>query len=273
MRRRWMLIGVLILIVTTLVTFIIFNTKKGKISRPIKQASTGSLVNLSNQARDLESQGNLLGAKGVYKRLINEFPNSGQILDWQNKIEDINIKSLFSSNITAQSILYEIKPGDTLIKIASEFNTTPDLIMKSNNLASDKILAGRKIKVWTAPFSMLVDKSQNILMLKSNNEIIKTYIVATGINNSTPVGTFKIINKLPNPTWFKAGAVVPPDSPENILGSRWLGFDLRGYGLHGTTDPQNLGKQITEGCIRLSNPDVEALYTIIPVGTEVTVVD
>jgi lipoprotein-anchoring transpeptidase ErfK/SrfK len=120
---------------------------------------------------------------------------------------------------------------------------------------------------------MLVDKSQNILILKTDDEIVKTYIVSTGANNSTPVGTFRIVNKLVNPTWYKAGAVVPASSPENVLGTRWLGFNLPGYGIHGTTEPQNLGKQVTQGCVRLSNQDVEELYAIVPIGTEITIVD
>jgi lipoprotein-anchoring transpeptidase ErfK/SrfK len=76
-----------------------------------------------------------------------------------------------------------------------------------------------------------------------------------------------------NPTWFKAGAVVPAASPENILGTRWMGLDKPGYGIHGTTDPQSLGKQVTQGCVRLSNRDVEELYTIVPLGTEVTIIE
>ncbi|MCX5711312.1 MAG: L,D-transpeptidase family protein [Candidatus Omnitrophica bacterium] len=166
-----------------------------------------------------------------------------------------------------------MKPGDTLTRIAREFKTTPELIAKSNNLTDSKIIPGRKIKVWSAPFSILVDKSQNTLTLKSDEEVIKVYIVSTGKNNSTPVGTYKITNKLVNPTWFKSGAVIPAGSTDNVLGTRWMGFDLAGYGIHGTTEPQNLGKQVTAGCVRLGNPDVEELYTIIPVGTEVTIVD
>ena len=145
--------------------------------------------------------------------------------------------------------------------------------MKSNNISDSLIIPGRKIKVWTAPFNILVDKSQNILWLKSGEEIFKTYVVSTGKNNCSPVGTFKIVNKLPNPTWFKAGAVVPSSSPENVLGTRWMGFDLAGYGIHGTTQPQELGKQVTEGCVRLSNQDVEELYTIIPMGTATTIIE
>ena len=110
-------------------------------------------------------------------------------------------------------------------------------------------------------------------MLKSDEEVFKTYIVSTGKNNCTPVGTFKIINKLQNPTWFKAGAIVPPESAENVLGTRWMGFDLAGYGIHGTTAPKDLGKQVTQGCVRLSNSDVQELYSIVPAGTEVTIID
>jgi lipoprotein-anchoring transpeptidase ErfK/SrfK len=103
--------------------------------------------------------------------------------------------------------------------------------------------------------------------------VVKTYLISTGVNNGTPAGTFKIVNKLPNPTWFKAGAVVPPGSADNVLGTRWLGFNLAGYGIHGTVEPQNLGKSVTLGCVRLANADVEELYSIVPVGTTVTVVD
>ncbi len=145
--------------------------------------------------------------------------------------------------------------------------------MKSNNFASENIFPGKKIKVWNASFSLVVDKSQNILMIKADEEIIKTYIVSTGVNNSTPVGTFKIVNKLENPTWFKAGAVVSADSKENVLGTRWMGFDLAGYGIHGTVEPENLGKQVTQGCVRMENSEVEELYIIVPVGTEVTITD
>ncbi|MCU0666368.1 MAG: L,D-transpeptidase [Candidatus Omnitrophica bacterium] len=105
------------------------------------------------------------------------------------------------------------------------------------------------------------------------NEVVKTYTVSTGANNCTPVGTFKIVNKIVDPTWYKAGAVVASGAPENILGTRWMGLDLKSYGIHGTTEPKNLGKQVTAGCVRMANPEVEELYTIVPVGTEVTIVD
>lgn len=270
--NKKLLIAIIVILII-LAGLIAFGVKKGGAGLPIKAGSAFSASGLLNQAKDLESKNNLLEVKALYQKLMADFPNSGELMNWERKIEDINVKLLFSSTLTPNSELYEIKPGDTLTKIAKEFKTTTDLIMKSNNLADTRIVPGRKLKIWTAFFTILVDKSQNTLILKTNEEIIKTYIVSTGTNNSTPVGTFKITNRLPNPTWFKAGAVVPAGSSENVLGTRWLGFDLPGYGIHGTTDPQSLGKQVTQGCVRMSNSEVEELYTIVPVGTEVTVVD
>ncbi len=267
MQKRWL--GIVIIFIAFIV-FIAFAVNKINLPWQIKGAK---FTSLSAKAANFLSKGNLFTAKSTYQQLINEFPNSPEVINWQKKIEEINIKLLFSPVLTPKSILYEIKPGDTLAKIAREFKTTADLIKKSNGLSDDRILGGRKIKVWVATFSIVVDKSQNTCILKTDEEVMKTYIVSTGINNSTPTGNFKIISKLQNPTWFKTGVVVSPSSPENILGSRWLGFDLPGYGIHGTTDPQSLGKQVTQGCVRMSNSDVEELYTIIPIGTEVTIVD
>jgi len=254
------------------VAFLVLGIKK-----PINVINAGgsrpSAHKLLNQARQFEAKGELLEAKSIYQKLVNDFTESPEVANWQTKAEDINIKLLFSPAITPRSIIYQIKSGDTLNKIAREYKTTPELIMKSNNISDSLIIPGRKIKIWNAPFSILVDKSQNIMLLKSNEEVVKTYIVSTGKDNCTPVGVFKIVNKLANPTWFRAGAVVPASSPENVLGTRWMGFDLAGYGIHGTTEPKELGKQVTQGCVRLSNPDVEELYIIIPTGTEVVIVE
>ena len=120
---------------------------------------------------------------------------------------------------------------------------------------------------------MLVDKSQNILTLLGDNDVVKVYRVSTGENNCTPVGIFKIMNKIIDPVWYAEKAIVPAESPENVLGSRWMGFNLPGYGIHGTVSPEKIGQQATKGCVRMINAEIEELYTIIPMGTEVTITD
>jgi len=180
---------------------------------------------------------------------------------------------LFSPVMDECSAEYVVKSGDALVKIAKRHETTVGLIKRSNRLESNIIRPDQRLKVNTCAFSVVVDKSQNLLFLMKGDEIFKTYVVSTGKDNSTPVGSFKIVNKLIEPTWFKTGAVIPPDSPNNTLGTRWMGIDKKGYGIHGTSQPNHLGEQITDGCVRMKNEEVEELYDLMPVGTPVVVID
>lgn len=170
--------------------------------------------------------------------------------------------------------IHIVQPGDTLYEIAKEYKTTVELISKTNGLKDSTIYPEMKLKIVTGTFSMQVDKSENLLTLFLNDKSLKHYRVATGTEDSaTPAGEFRIVNKLTNPTWFKAGAIVPPGSPENLLGTRWLGFDKPGYGMHGTTDPTSIGQYVSHGCVRLLNEEIEELYRLIPMGTHVTITD
>ena len=272
--RLVVIISIVIIGFLSIMTILNRRTQKLTVTQEAaEEKETAVLADILNQAVQKEHNGNLVEARDLFEKLVSDFPNSADVSDWQDKIWDINIKLLFSPTITDSDINYEIKRGDSLVKIAKKHNTTVELLKKSNNLSSNVIIAGRRLKVRTKPFNIVIDKSQNRLILKSNDEVIKVYTVSTGINNSTPVGTFKIVNKLVNPSWYKAGAVVPAESPDNILGSRWMGFDLKGYGIHGTVDPGSLGQQVTQGCVRMSNSDVEELFSIVPTKTEVTIVN
>jgi lipoprotein-anchoring transpeptidase ErfK/SrfK len=220
-----------------------------------------------------EQQRQLLEARAMYRLLLERFPESPLAGQAQALLGSANIALLFSPILTELDEAYEVASGDTLGKIAQSHRTTIELLKRANGLTSDVIRPKQKLKVPKGRFSVVVDKSQNHLLLTEENQFVKSYPVATGQNNSTPVGTFRIVNKIANPVWYRQGAVVPPDSPENILGTRWLGLDKAGYGIHGSVEPSGIGQQITAGCVRMSNSDVEELFVIVPTGTEVTIVD
>lgn len=228
-----------------------------------------------SEASKFEEAGKLTEARKAYRKIFSQSSDPEKIEHAKEKIEDLNIKILFSDLVSKDSALHKVKRGDTLGKLAKKYDTTIELLKKANGLSSNIIRVGEKLKVPTVDFSIVVDKSQNRLFLKKGEEVFKTYLVATGENNSTPTGEFKIQTKLKDPVWFRddVGAVVPPDSPENILGSRWMGINVSGYGIHGTTEPDKLGQQVTEGCIRMKNGEVEDLFAIVSRGTEVTIVN
>lgn len=187
--------------------------------------------------------------------------------------ETAAFKQMLEPAPDAHSVIYEVKPGDNLTVIAKKNRVTAEMIQRVNHLSGDRIRPGKKLKIPAYKFSAVVDKSLNTLVLKGDEEILKTYVVATGKGNSTPAGVFKITDKLVNPAWYKVGAVVPNNSPANELGSRWMGISAKSYGIHGTIHPETLGGQVTAGCVRMSNEDVEELYSYLIPGAEVTIVD
>lgn len=172
---------------------------------------------------------------------------------------------------TSQSTTHTVQNSETLGKIAKRYGTTVELIKQINGLEKDTIRVGQKLSVWTGKFSIYVSKSKNILALKSGEETVKEYPVSTGKDSSTPEGEFTITEKLIDPVWYYHGKVIPPGSKDNLLGSRWMGFDKPSYGIHGTVEPELIGQPVSAGCVRMINRDVEELYSLVPRGTKVVI--
>ncbi|MGB2630469.1 MAG: L,D-transpeptidase family protein [Candidatus Omnitrophota bacterium] len=212
-------------------------------------------------------------ARYYYQAIIDGFPETKDADQIKSIVEDLNMKILLSPEISEDSVEYEVQRGDSLFNIAKKFNTTVELIKKMNDLKNDTIKPGQKLKINIARFYIIVDKSDNILTLEKDGKPFKAYVVSTGKDNSTPVGIFKIEEKMVKPVWYKVGAVVSPDSEKYELGERWMGLSVTGYGIHGTSDESTIGKQITQGCVRMRNNEVVELYEIVPSGTEVEIKD
>jgi lipoprotein-anchoring transpeptidase ErfK/SrfK len=168
---------------------------------------------------------------------------------------------------------YIVKSGDTLGTIADRQRVTLPMLQGVNHLKSNRIRAGQKLIIPEVPLRIEIDKSENKLRLFNGPRLARTYPVATGDQGVTPVGSYTIANRLIGPTWYWEGRAYPKDDPEYPLGSRWMGLSRRGYGIHGTNEPELIGQQVSHGCIRMLNPDVEELFDVAAIGTPVSIVE
>ena len=238
-------------------------------SRPPAPAESGA--EQYQQALALENDGKLAEARALLQPLGDDGQASDKVLDLLGAID---IKILFTAASAPEKIDYTIVSGDTLGKLAQKYGTTIDLIKKSNNLTRDVIRIGDRLRIYQGHFAVTVNKANNELLLTDNGKFFKRYHVGTGVYSKTPVGDFKITTRVVNPPWWRSdGQTIPFGDPENILGTHWLGLNVRGYGIHGTWDTNSIGKQASAGCIRLLNDDIAELYTILPVGSPVGIHD
>jgi hypothetical protein len=119
---------------------------------------------------------------------------------------------------------------------------------------------------------LVVSLEDRKLALVEDGQVKKVYSVAVGKPSTpSPVGTFTIERRVVNPVYHHAGQTVQP-GPNNPVGTRWMGLNIRGYGIHGTNAPKSIGKAASHGCIRMAKPDLEELYRLVAVGDTVELV-
>jgi lipoprotein-anchoring transpeptidase ErfK/SrfK len=104
------------------------------------------------------------------------------------------------------------------------------------------------------------------LVVMENGAVLRVFQVAVGADMSpSPTGSFEIVTRLAEPTYYHAGTVIPPGEG-NPLGPRWVGFNKKGYGIHGTNAPGSIGKAASHGCIRMRNRDILEFFSLVRVG-------
>jgi hypothetical protein len=199
---------------------------------------------------------------------------------------EANKRGILNPRVDDLCMRTTVKKGDNLwglckrVEKEAQVRVAPGLIRLVNGLTSDSIYAGASLKVPNVPVAILVEKSRFRLTVFLGEVMVRRYQVGLGKNNGTPEGEFSVASRLIDPPWFKPGTgQVAATDPENILGTRWLGFgakegfpDAGKYGIHGTKDDPSIGTESSAGCVRMHNHDVEELFEWVPNGTKVQIV-
>ena len=165
---------------------------------------------------------------------------------------------------------YVVKPGDQLRVVGQRYKLSWEYIAKINHVDARKIRMGQKLKVVPGPFAAVVFLDRYELVVHLNGSFVKSYRVGVGRDGTTPIGTFVVKNKMVDPTYYGPEGIIPHDDPKNPLGERWI--DLGdSYGIHGTIEPDSIGKNESRGCIRMLNSEVEEVYDFLVIGSEVKI--
>ncbi|MGD9611498.1 MAG: L,D-transpeptidase family protein [Kiritimatiellia bacterium] len=241
---------------------------------PAAPPPTGDAAASLAQARERLQGGDHQVAREAALAALAARPEDPEI---EGFLSELAMPLLASQRPMPEKVEHVVQSGDYLGRLAATYNTPVALIAKANNVQGATIRVGETLRLLDGNahvFALAVSKTRNDLVVTLDGRFFKRYRVSTGENAKTPVGTYKIVDKIAQPAWHKPGGkAIPYGHPDNLLGTHWLALDLPGYGLHGTWEPDSIGKQSSAGCVRLLNPDVEELYTILPKGTLVTITE
>lgn len=238
---------------------------------------------IAAQARDKERKGEIDNAYALYRKSMDtaEFKSEAW-LEAAYRFGDINTDVIFSIESTPDSKVYRISSGDSLTSIGSKLNTTQGLLMQANGIDNpNRLRLNQALKYTPKDFEIIIERSTCLIYLLDKDGLFKVYSTGLGKKgHDTTLGKYKIGNKEKNPTWHKPGfGPIPPNDPENELGTRWMPLVPEADGLptdlgiHGTIDPSSIGLYTSKGCPRLHNEEVEELYDLIVRSTPVTIVE
>jgi LysM repeat protein len=262
-------------------------------SRPAAPIDPAAPLALADAKRQIEA-GDFLAARASLNAALPSL--SGIELDAaKTMLADVNKTVVFSNKRFADDPFggtYKVQSGDVLQKIAASHGLSWELLCRINGMSDPKRLrAGATIKVLQGPFHAVVSKSTFRIDLYlggpggPGSMFVTSLPVGLGKSNSTPTGTWKVNDtKQKNPKFWGFDDLPPmeSDAPKNPLGEFWLGLDgisgqavgAEGYGIHGTIEPDSIGKNASHGCIRLRNGDLDLIWeALVPSKSTVVIVD
>jgi lipoprotein-anchoring transpeptidase ErfK/SrfK len=192
-----------------------------------------------------------------------------------NLLGEANTKIFFSDfTLPEKKVNSAVKPNQGLRQIAMNHNTSMEAVQRSNNmkLTDFNVQLGKTFNIYVGQWEILISKERRKLYLFDGKKLFKVYDVGIGKQNRTPTGVFKTGGKRKNPNWYSPKGKIAFGSKENVLGTRWIRLipngkssrKVSGLGIHGTWEPESIGKAKSNGCLRMHNKDVEELFAILP---------
>jgi len=250
-------------------------------ARVIDDTSTGNAT--ITAARKLHGVGKLLEARQQLSRLLAHGLTGAEDAEARALLTRIADETVFGRRVLPGDPLadrYTIQSGERLINIGKQHAVPYDILKTINGIRDEtKIRANQRIKVLRGPFHVKIYKSKFRMDVYLGEQYVRSYRVGLGTDNGTPGGVWRVKNRLKDPTYYPPASavnkrIIAPGDPTNPLGRRWIGLEgvegaavgHEGYGIHGTIEPESIGKDVSLGCIRMHNEDVAFVYQLLMPG-------
>lgn len=180
--------------------------------------------------------------------------------------------------------------------VAERYRANPRFIRARNpDVNWDELLPGTVVQVPNVSVVLLDVKAAQIHIRLAERELTITdadgrlvahmpVSIARKVDKR-PVGELHVKVIIPDPNYTFDPEVFPeseegqqlgrrlilPPGPNNPVGVAWIGLDRPGYGIHGTPDPEKVGRTESHGCFRLANWDARTLLALVEEGMTVLV--
>jgi LysM repeat protein len=225
-------------------------------------------------AAQLRQEGKLTEARDAFIAFIQKYPAGLHAEEARDLLGEVNVDILLSRYPSPEKTEYVVKSGDVLAKISRKLKTTPELIMRMNNMSGTMLHIGERLLISHPDFSILIQRKANLVVLLNRGVFFKQYHVREA--KLSPKQPSKITAKVAETMAWKGGKRVGLGSKDYSSSTRWIRFaGAPGYTLYSMPDSAhpNLDQPPPPVGLGLTATDVEELSSLVNNRTPVTITD
>ncbi len=225
-------------------------------------------------AAKLRQEGKLAEARAALTGFLQKYPNSQHSDEAKDVLGEVNMSILLSKYPTPEKQDYIVKRGDVLARVAAKTKTTPELIMRTNNLSGTMLHVGDHLMISHPEFSLFIQRKQKSIVLLDKGAFFKRYRAHT--MQLAPKQPPRITTHVAETMAWRDGKRVGFGTKEYLGSARWIRLAAPGYILFtqpsaGTPEPG--GVPPPPNGFGMVQSDVEELSGLVNAKTAVTITD
>jgi LysM repeat protein len=224
-------------------------------------------------AAKLRQEGKLIEARDALSAFIVKYPSGLHLEEAKDLLGEINVDILLSRIPSPEKEEYIVKPGDVLQKISNKLKTTPELIMRMNNLSGTMLRIGERLLISHPDFSLVIERKTKLVVLLNHGAFFKQYHVLE--EKLSPRQPPKVTTKVAEIMAWREGRRVGFGTKEFMGSTRWIRLGAPAYTIYSVTDSAhpNLEQPPPAQGLGLAATDVEELSGLVNSRTPVTITD
>jgi hypothetical protein len=225
-------------------------------------------------ALQLRQDGKLIEARDALVAFVQKYPSGKHLEEARDVLGEVNVDILLSRHPSPEKIDYVVKPGDVLAKISRKLKTTPELIMRMNNMSGTMLHIGEHLLISHPEFAMVIQRKANLVVLLNHGAFFRQYHVREA--KLPPKQPAKITAKVAETMAWKGGKRVGLGSKEYLASTKWIRIaGAPGYTLYSVPEAAhpNIDQPPPPVGLGLAAADLEELSSLVNNRTPVTIID
>ncbi len=225
-------------------------------------------------AAQLRQEGKLVEARGALTTFLQKYSSGLHTEAAKDMLGEVNMDILFSKYPSPEKQEYVVKSGDVLARVAAKTKSTPELIMRTNNLKGTILHIGDRLLISHPDFSLFIQRKAQIVVLLDKGNFFKRYHVRSV--KLPPRQPARITTRVAETLAWRDGKRVGFGTKEYIGSTRWIRLSTPGYVLYAEPSsgtPQPGGVPPPPSGLAMAPADVEELSGLVNSKTAVTITD